>query len=445
MADRYVKNTGSNTSPYDTWKKAATTIATAVTGSAAGDNIYVSSTHSATGLASQALTVPGTASNPLKVVSVSDSAAPPTAVAAGGSESLTASANWFIGPFAYVEGLTFTAGTGTTSTGSITLASGSGAQANEFKDCNFTLNNTGSSSRISLQVGNFSHASSVAAKDCVFTLGNQAAQGISIGGRVLISGGSVSGPANYTTNGLFQTQSAGRNTYAEIENLDLSGVGAGTHLVGSSTASMITKIMNCRLPASWTGTLFTGTRFSGQRVSMYNCDNADTNYRLWIEDYAGAIRDEMTIVRTGGASDGATPISWRMVSNADANNLTVPLRSDPVVVWNTTTGSAVTVTVELVTDGVTLTNADAWLEVDYLGTSGVPLGVSVSSKVASVLTTPANYSSSSASWTTTGISSPIKQKMSVTFTPQEVGFLSASVRLGRASTTVYVCPKVEVS
>lgn len=444
MADRYVKNTGSNTSPYDTWAKAAATLATAVTGSAAGDNIYVSSTHSATGLASQTLTFPGTASNPLKVVSVSDSAAPPTAVAAGGSETVTTSANWIVGPFGYVEGVAFVAGIGAASTSSITLASGSGSQSSEYKSCTFTLNNTGSGSRIFFQAANHSAASRVAAKDCTFTLGNQAAQGISIGGRVLISGGSVSGSANYTT-GLLQTQASGRNTYAEIENLDLSSVGAGTHLVGSSTASMITKVMNCRLPTSWTGTLFTGTRFSGQRVSMYNCDNADTNYRLWIEDYAGAIRDETTIVRTGGASDGVTPISWRMVSNADANNLTVPLRSDPIVVWNTATGSAVTVTVELVTDGVTLTNADAWLEVDYLGTSGVPLGAGVSSKVASLLTTPTNYASSTVAWTTTGLASPVRQKMSVTFTPREVGFLSAAVRLGRASTTVYVCPKVEVS
>lgn len=445
MADRYVKNTGSNTSPYDTWEKAATTLATAVTGAAAGDNIYVSSTHSATGLASQTLTFPGTASNPLKVVSVSDSAAPPTAVAAGGSEAFASAAVLSIGPFGYVEGLSFTAGTGTTSTGSITLSSGSGAQSSEFKDCTFALNNTGSGSRIFLQANNFSAASRVAAKNCTFTLSNHAAQAISIGGRVQISGGSVTGPISYTTSGLFQTQSAGRNTYAEIDGVDFSGVGSGTRLVGSSTASMITKIMNCRLPAGWTGTLFTGTRFSGQRVSMYNCDNADTNYRLWIEDYAGSIRDETTVVRTGGASDGATPLSWRMTTNADANNLTTPLRSDPIMVWNEATGSPVTVTVEMVTDGVTLTNADAWLEVDYLGTSGVPLGASASSKVATILTTPANYASSSAGWTTTGLSSPVKQKMSVTFTAREVGFLSAAVRLGKASTTVYVCPKVEVS
>lgn len=444
MADRYVKHTGSNTSPYDTWAKAATTLATAVTGAAAGDNIYVSSTHSASGLASQTLTFPGTASNPLKVVSVDDSAEPPTATAAGGAESTTASANWLIGPFGYVDGMAFSAGTGTTSSGSITLASGTGAQASEYRGCAYTLNNTGSSSRIVLQAGNFSAASRVSTTDCSFVFGNQAQHGISIGGRVTISGGSVSGPANYTT-GLFQTASAGRNTYAEIDGMDLSGVGSGSNLVASSTASMITRLSNCKLPSGWTGALFTGTRFSGQRVSMYNCDNADTNYLLWIEDYAGAIRDETTIVRTGGASDGVTPISWRMASNAGANSLNVPLRSDPIVIWNTTTGSAVTVTVEVVTDGVTLTNDDCWMEVDYLGHSGFPLGESASNKRATILTTPANHASSSVAWTTTGLASPIKQKLSVTVTPQEAGLLSIAVRLGKPSTTVYVCPKAEVA
>jgi hypothetical protein len=444
MADRYVKNTGSNTSPYDTWAKAATTLATAVTGSAAGDNIYVSSAHSASGLASQTLTFPGTASNPLKVISVNDSAAPPTTTASGGAEALTASANWLIGPFGYVDGMAFSAGTGTNSTGSITLASGSGAQASEFRGCTFTLNNTGSASRVFFQSANFSAASRVSATDCTFVLGNQATHGIGIGGRVTISGGSVSGPTSYTT-GVFQTSASGRNTYAEIDGMDLSGVGAESNLVSSSTASMITRLSNCKLPSGWTGSLFSGTRFSGQRVSIYNCDNADTNYRLWIEDYAGSIRDETTIVRSGGASDGTTPIAWRMASNADANSLNVPLRADPIVVWNETIGSPVTVTVEVLTDGVTLTDNDCWLNVDYLGTNGFPLGLTASNKVATILAAPTNHASSSATWTTTGISSPVKQKLSVTFTPQEVGFLSIAVRLGKPSTTVYVCPKAEVS
>lgn len=208
---------------------------------------------------------------------------------------------------------------------------------------------------------------------------------------------------------------------------------------------MTVRIANCKLPASWTGSLFTGTRGAGQRVSMYNCDNADTNYRLWIEAYSGSVRDETIIVRTGGASDGTTPISWKMVTNANSNELTVPLRSDPIAVWNSTVGTPITVTLETVTDNVTLTDAEAWIDVDYLGTSGFPLGASISDKRATVLTTPANQTSSSVAWTTTGLTTPVKQKLSVTFTPQEVGFIYATVRLAKASTTVYVDPEITVT
>jgi hypothetical protein len=48
-------------------------------------------------------------------------------------------------------------------------------------------------------------------------------------------------------------------------------------------------------------------------------------------------------------------------------------------------------------------------------------------------------------WTTTGLSSPVKQKMESTFTPQEKGTYIARVCLGRASTTLYVCPKIDES
>ncbi len=43
MANRYVYTGGSNTSPYDTWAKAATTLVSAISGSAAGDDFWVAS------------------------------------------------------------------------------------------------------------------------------------------------------------------------------------------------------------------------------------------------------------------------------------------------------------------------------------------------------------------------------------------------------------------
>lgn len=149
-------------------------------------------------------------------------------------------------------------------------------------------------------------------------------------------------------------------------------------------------------------------------------------------------------MRTGGASDGTTPISRRMVSTANSKFFS-PLVLGPISVWNDTIGSSLTATVEIVTDNVTLTDAECWLEVEYLGTSGFPLSLCVSDRSANILATPANQTTSSATWTTTGLTTPVRQALSVSFTPQEKGPIQARVMLARASTTVYVCPKIDIN
>jgi len=178
---------------------------------------------------------------------------------------------------------------------------------------------------------------------------------------------------------------------------------------------------------------------------MHNCDNADTNYRLWIEDYLGTIKHESTIVRSGGASDGTTPLSWIMTSLANAEYPTLHLYSPEIAIWNDTTGSSKTVTIEVITDNVTLNDDECWLEVMHLGTSGYPLGSWVTDCKADIMATAAAQASSSETWTTTGLTTPVKQKLSVSFTPQEKGYIIARVVLAKASTTVYIDPKLTVS
>ena len=156
------------------------------------------------------------------------------------------------------------------------------------------------------------------------------------------------------------------------------------------------------------------------------------------------MEQETVIVRTGGASDGDTPISFEMVSSANTKFFH-PLETPEMGRRQNSIGSAITVTVEVVTDGVTLTDADAWLEVQYLGTSGFPQGSMVSDRAADVLATPANQTTSSETWTTTGLAAPVKQKLAVTFTPQEKGMILAKVMLARPSTTMYVDPVLTVS
>jgi hypothetical protein len=161
--------------------------------------------------------------------------------------------------------------------------------------------------------------------------------------------------------------------------------------------------------------------------------------------YEGDVYSETTIVRTGGASNGTTPLSHKLVSSA-ARKFTAPLYGPDLVIWNAAVGSAKTATVEIVHDSVTnLTDAEVWLEVEYLGTSGFPMSLFASDRKADILATAADQTDSSEAWTTTGLTNPNTQKLSVTFTPQEIGVVRARVVLAKASATVYVDPLITVA
>jgi len=229
--------------------------------------------------------------------------------------------------------------------------------------------------------------------------------------------------------------------------VDLSALSSSVNIVGNGSGMCQLMLRNCKLPASWSGLLVSTTITTpGFRVEMHNCDSADTNYRLWVEDYAGSIKSETTLVRTGGASDGVTGYSFKMTTTANANALVAPLVSPEIAIWNDAVGSSKTVTVEILHDSATnLTDGEIWLEVEYLGTSGYPLSSFVSDAKADILATSADQATSSETWTTTGMSNPNTQKLSVTFTPQEAGYFQAKVYLAKASKTVYVCPKLTVS
>jgi hypothetical protein len=219
----------------------------------------------------------------------------------------------------------------------------------------------------------------------------------------------------------------------------------------ASTATIQAVLIDCKFPASYSGSL-ASLSGNGSRIAAYNCDSTDTNYKLWIEDYRGTIRTDDVIYRSGGASDGTTPISWKMTSNANTEWLLRPLWSDPIVMWNSTTGSSQTATIEIVHDAQgsgtsgDFTDKEVWAEVMYLGTSGVPLGTIGWDRAATPLTTASDQDSSSETWTgTSGFTSEVKQKIAVTFTAQEVGYIAVRAALGVASKTVYVDPKITLS
>lgn len=446
MANLFVRSSdGSDSDNGSTWALAKATIAGALGVASAGDTIYVSDNHAESVAAAISLTSPGTAASPCRILCVDDAGDPatPTTLATTATVTQTGSGNVisFAG-FAYYYGIAFVQNVSSNSA-DIRFTSTS-PWWHKFEACKFRILGTqaGQLIEVGTTTGNrngqllefvnttveFGHVDQRMEIDCFFSWKDtlSAVAGATV--PTILLGGSATG--------------AGR---CSLSGVDLSALGSGKNVInGAVVGEGIFELNNCKLGASVSLVSGTAPSQGARRVRAVNCDSSDTNYRYRLHTFQGDIFHETTIVRTGGASDGTTPISRKMVSSANAK-LISPLASDPIVVWNETTGSSVTATVEVVTDNVTLTDAEAWIEVEYLGTGGFPITLFASDRVSTVLTTPTNQTTSSVTWTTTGLATPVKQKLSVSFTPQEKGPIQIRVHLAKASTTMYFCPKVDIA
>lgn len=441
MADIYVRSTNGTADADNgsTWALAKTTLTGADTIDAPGDTIYLSSTHSQDQSSVLSLAFAGTYAAPTKIVSVDDSTgavAPGAVVRTSGNFALNLN-----GP-AFWHGVAFRAGVGNSSSNTLGVATNAGKIV--LKECTLKSESSGSSSTITFGHNASTIISIVELINTDISL-NAVSARFFLAGQLLWRGGAYVPLTNQPT-ALFTLN---QRSYGPslVEGVDLSALPSTVNIVGNGAGTCSLMLRNCKLPGSWSGSLVgVAITTPGFRVEMHNCDSADTNYRLWVEDYAGSIKSETTLVRTGGASDGTTGYSFKMTTTANANDLVAPLVSPEIAIWNDAVGSSKTVTVEILHDSATnLTDGEIWLEVEYLGTSGYPLASFVSDAKADVLATAADQATSSETWTTTGMTSPNKQKLSVTFTPQEKGYLQAKVYLAKASKTVYVDPKLTVA
>jgi hypothetical protein len=179
-----------------------------------------------------------------------------------------------------------------------------------------------------------------------------------------------------------------------------------------------------------------------QTIDLRNCDSGATGYRNEWYRREGTITTETTITRTSGATDSHQAVSWKVVSTSAASLLDT-FDFPPISQWNDTTGSSKTATIEIV-GSASLNNDDLWVELDYLGSSGSPLGSLVSSNKATLLTANAAITTSTATWNSSQ-ATPVYQKLQVTFTPQMAGLVVARVRLAKVSTTVYVDPLITIA
>lgn len=458
MTDRFTDNftPGDGTTGLS-WATAELTLAAVSAAAAAGDRFVTDYRHSESTAASINVALVGTLASPGQLLSVTQSgAASWTGLTAGaiiatgaGAYSIT-----FTGT-GYVFGHTFKAGVGASST--LQIACAGGNQEYQVLDtCELWVATTHNSSA-GITVGALSSSTQGATRWLNTSIKfNHASNTIRVnhGDWDWIGGGTVSGTTSPTN--LISPASA--MISARLSGLDFSGFSAGVNLV-TTAADWCGKIVfrNIVMPASWSGTIGTCGN-PGARIEAYNVAAAvasgENNFSMWIEDYAGNAKHETTIIRTGGASDGVNGLSHKITTSANAEWPSIVMRGPELYARVTSTGSK-TFTVHYVADenaaagqGAGTSNAfrndEWWLEVEYLGTTDSPKST-LSNGMCGALTTPTDNASSSETWTTTGLTTPKKGKLTATVTINEKGTYIVRVCGAKASKTIYYCPKVEVS
>jgi hypothetical protein len=335
----------------------------------------------------------------------------------------------------YFYGLNFNCGTASTSA-DLTLNSGVGKVV--FERCNFRVAAQASGSDFIMT----NAAGEIVLDNCTTIVlhDNTSFRGASVS-RVKIRGGQT---ISTSPNPLFETSGIGSEF--QVEGFDCSSLISSFNFINTPSAIIAIRVRNIKLPNNWSGQINGNAVIAvGSVYEFMNSDDGDTNYRLRTEQSYGSVIHETTIVKTGGATDGVTPISWQVSSNPKAQWIERFVDTPEIVRWNTTVASPITCAIDIIHDSATaLTNREVWMDIQYLGTSGRPLSLFASTYPPYNAPSTAQ-AASGATWDTTGMTNPNPQLLSTVITAQEAGFIHAKVMLAASSKAIYVDPVIQLS
>ena len=232
-----------------------------------------------------------------------------------------------------------------------------------------------------------------------------------------------------------------------FKDVDLSSA-SGNFIDASKTSRMNDMLFRCKLPAAFSPITGSFSEYRGT-FKMYHCSDATNTYEFYEESYFGIVQDETTIVRSGGASDGTTSYSMKMVSSANVKEYYQPLISRRINVWNPTAGSSVTFTAYIYNSSADLNDDDVWMELFLPANDGGlgavyfdKAGCGVGFNTKNPLATPAVQADDTSTWNG---SSDYSQKLVITVTPGLAGQVTARIMLAKPSTTIYVDPVIYLS
>jgi len=435
VAIYYVWSGAAGTGTGASWANAFTTLTTAFATEAAGDTLFVAHDHAESSATALTLTSSGTVANPTKVVCVDRAGTVPPVSAdrrATGQVATTGNVGITFAGNAHYDGVIFIAGN---STGTASINTVGTSTWTRFDNCSLRCGSTGASSVIAAgSTGGYVEFNNTTVSFAATS------QGVRVLSQLKWRNTPSALLGTIPTNLLVPFANFGGDV--ECIGVDFSAAGSGKTLVGATATSEATRfrLIDCKLNASVTKSAVP-TAPGGHEVDFIRSGATGVNYTVHRHRMSGLLVEELTVVRTGGASDGTTLIAWRVDTTADCT-YSVPFECPPIARWNDTDGSPVTATVEGIWGGgaVPLDN-EIWLEVEYLSDNSSPMGGFVNDGAANLLSTPANQTSSSETWG----GSTTKFKLAVTFTPQQAGWIYARVKCAKASSTFYIDPLVTLT
>lgn len=430
MATYYVYSAAGGAGTGANWANAFTTLAAAFTGRAAGDVFYVADDHAETQASAMTLDSPATQTSPCEAICVSRTGSvPPVAADLRTTATITTTgANSITFAIDYVtyRGINFSAGSGAVASGIIILGS---AGFVRFVDCSLSMpGTTGSATKLNT-------GASVLLLNTSISFG-AATDGITTGSEFIWRSGSLAGTV--LTTGLFVS---GNNSIIQCDGVDLSLLAGSSTIfrAPASTYKLVSELNGCKIGASVTVSATpTVAAVVGGAVTVVRSDSGATNYRVEKYAYSGTLTTETTVIRTGGASDGTTGFSWKLTTTANVRRFSA-FEFMPITIWNDTSGSSVTVTIEM--RGAAVPNNDeAWMDVWYHGSSASPI-LSRATTEAVALDTSAACTTSTEAWGG-GTSS---FKLVKTITPQMKGPITCYVKVAKVSSTFYVDPMITLT
>lgn len=357
---------GSNTSPYETWAKATSSFATALSAASAGDTIYIQGAAADTSASSRTFASPGSVNNPLLIRGVKDgttnegSSVAKTDICKRGTDTLphiettgAGNDNTFTGT-ADVHGLKFTCPD--------RFQISSVGNSWTFNECHGPIGGA-----LNINEGRFRF------NNCEYEPTSTSAQ-------IWVRTGTSSDPYPLIFNGGVFTFTANPNPLMHstlspggvlFDGVDLSGFGNNA-LHGGGTALGLYTFRNCRLPATYTRFTTTPNDQSGRMEIIASTDDTSVSNTSSIAEYItenafGTVEAEFTTVRdSGGSNDGGNgAFSYKMLTHANAvleGTASAALVS-PWIHKYVAGGSSITLTIHIANDsGSDLTEREVWAE-----------------------------------------------------------------------------------